>query len=69
MFSSYDIVRTDLPTTVEPSTNQVGDTNKYEGKDNPGGGSYRAVRKEKKKEEEEKKKPTSKKDGHIDLVA
>lgn len=66
MFGSYDIVRTDLPTIIDTSA-QVGDTNKYEGKDNPGGGVYRYTRKQKKKEE--KKKPAPKNDGHIDLVA
>lgn len=64
MFNDFDVLHRDLPSKMETPT-KVGDTNQYEGKDNPGVPWYYQRRQKKKKES----KPAVKSNSKIDLLA
>ncbi len=66
MFNSIDVLNRDIPVRFSPKDTHVGDTQKYEGKDNPGVPWY--YRRQGKKGNDKKKEP-SKNEHQVDLIA
>jgi hypothetical protein len=66
MISDYILAPRDIPSTTDMTTSvQVGDTNQYEGKDNPGTPGYYRRSRMKKADKKEQKKSNHK----VDLIA
>jgi hypothetical protein len=67
MFNSFDVLNRETTVSIAQPSTKVGDTNKYEGKDNPGSLWYHKQQERKKGEKEKKNRPKG--DHKVDFVA
>ncbi len=67
MFNSFDVLNRDTVVSIAQPSTQVGDTQKYEGKDNPGNLWYYKRQERKKDGKEKKNRPKG--DHKVDFVA